>query len=113
MSYIESINTGNTTINGTESTNERHGSRLRTIRTLPMGKGTTMDAKDGYTMSTREATPAEVEAFEAGKQKLYRCPECAHEREVLDALIVWCGECRHHRQRMVQMVVVEDTSPDG
>ena len=54
MSYIESINTGNTTINGTESTNERHGSRLRTLRTLSMGEGTTMDAKGGYTVNTRK-----------------------------------------------------------
>jgi hypothetical protein len=53
VSYIESINTGNTTINGTESTNERHGSRLRTLQTFPMGEGTTLDAKGGYTVSTR------------------------------------------------------------
>ena len=56
---------------------------------------------------TREASAAEVKAFEDGKQKLYRCPACEHESEVLDALIVWCGECQHHRKRMVQMAVVE------
>jgi hypothetical protein len=53
VSYIQCVNTGSTTINGMESTNERHGSRLRTVQTLPLGEGTTLDAEGGDTVSTR------------------------------------------------------------
>lgn len=42
---------------------------------------------------SREATPKEVAAYERGEQKLWRCPGCGHEVELLGAVMAFCGEC--------------------
>jgi hypothetical protein len=51
----------------------------------------------------REATPAEIAAFDRGEQKVWRCPKCGDECEVLSAVMVFCGPCRDERRELVPM----------
>lgn len=53
--------------------------------------------------SASRPTEAQVEAFERGEQKRWRCPDCGHEVEVLSAVMVFCGPCRDERKRLVSM----------
>lgn len=51
-------------------------------------------------------TKAQIEAYERGEQKLWRCPQCRDEVEVLSAVMVFCGPCRDERKVLVSMVRV-------
>lgn len=53
-------------------------------------------------------TKPQIAAFERGEQKLWRCPDCGNEVEVLSAAMVFCGPCRDDRQRLVPMRKVEE-----
>lgn len=59
--------------------------------------------------TTRDATAAEIAAFKSGEQKLWRCPDCGHETEVLSAVMVFCAPCGDERKRLVPMRRVEGT----
>jgi Zn finger protein HypA/HybF involved in hydrogenase expression len=51
-------------------------------------------------------TKAQVEAYKRGEQKLWRCPDCSREIEVL-SLMVFCSRCKDERKVLVSMARVE------
>lgn len=53
-----------------------------------------------------EPTAKQIEAFERGEQKLWRCPDCGDEIEVLSAVMVFCDPCRSERKKLVSMTCV-------
>jgi hypothetical protein len=56
-------------------------------------------------------TKSQVEAYERGEQKLWQCPACGDEVEVLSAVMVLCGPCRDERKVLVPMARVEASRP--
>ena len=52
---------------------------------------------------SREATPDEIERYEAGEQCVWECPECDHTVELLSAMAVACSRCRAERRTLVWM----------
>lgn len=59
---------------------------------------------------SEQPTPKQIAAYERGEQKLWRCPECGEQVEVLSALMVFCDYCREECKKLVSMVRVESES---
>ncbi len=55
-----------------------------------------------------EPTPEQIAAYKRGEQKVWRCPDCGDETEVLGAVMVFCAPCRIERKKFVSKVRIDE-----
>jgi hypothetical protein len=55
-----------------------------------------------------EPTQKQIAAYKRGEQKLWYCPECGEQIEVLSALMVFCDCCRRECKKLTLMVRVDE-----